>query len=298
MTNQVIKITLLTFLCACSVGAGDDIDSELAPDLGFEAADRGAAEPETLPDPVANLVPEPIASVDELPGDWYRPFALPGQVSYLVLAPPQLGIGEYNGFRSCGVPICYGITGSYHAVPENPAVGFAFLQLRPAGSPTFSEIYILDHFWRAGDGTLVAVQARRLYEGGAPGLPFQLYRVGEAPAQPEELIDADEDAVLELANQLDAPDLAIRGELDDDLATALVAERADGFSALDDVGAAADRLYAADPALCSYYRGREQYFQLRALQCAYSVCYPMSPWYGYWAQYYRNLADSVCPAED
>ena len=58
----------------------------------------------------------------------------------------------------------------------------------------------------------------------------------------------------------------------------------------------APRTVMSNP-MCSYYQGLAQYYSIRALQCAYSVCYPMSPWYGYLAQYYQGLAEAVCPTE-
>jgi hypothetical protein len=52
---------------------------------------------------------------------------------------------------------------------------------------------------------------------------------------------------------------------------------------------------ATDAALCIYYRNLEDYYRTRALQCAYSVCYPMSPYYSWWANYYHQLAQDTCP---
>jgi hypothetical protein len=299
MKTQLTVISLATLLCACSTEPPiDGLPDGPSGAVPAAAADTRGPVAQPLPEPIPGLVPERVTSVDELPGDWYQPFALPGRLSYLSLSPPQLGLGEYSGFRSCGVVFCLPITGAYRAVPENPAVGFAFLQLDPVGTvPGGGPTYVLDNLWRTEDGTLVALQARRLYPTGFYGAPFYLYRVIDEPAQPTALADADEAALLDVANGLDATAMIDDGELDDDLAAGLVAARGAGFASSDEITAAADRMYAADPALCTYYQGLAEYYAIRALQCAYSVCYPMSPWYGFWAQYYQNLADQVCPNE-
>lgn len=50
--------------------------------------------------------------------------------------------------------------------------------------------------------------------------------------------------------------------------------------------------------LCDYYRGLATYYGIRALQCAYSVCWPLSTWYGTWAEYYTRLAEASCGGDE
>lgn len=50
---------------------------------------------------------------------------------------------------------------------------------------------------------------------------------------------------------------------------------------------------SANPATCATWLGLAQYYQIRALQCGMGACWPLSPWYGSWAQYYQGLADAA-----
>ncbi len=431
MTRKTAIYSAFILLCACDVDPVADAPT-----------DRAGATPASLPDlselalPVAPSAPAavplltstPVESVADLPGDYYRPFSLPGQVSLLSLASVEPGSdGDYELFRSCGVPVCVPESGRYHAVPQNPAVGFAFVQLS-AGGVAAPDTYILDAAWRSDDGAIAALQMRRLLPGDIVGAPFLMFRipVGDGDAMPEpaalpapvaaiddfpgvyvralvpygevgaltfdepawtdgtavgtyraaqpyclpwclpetgtysmrldsqvlgsgELtlipdanpahtrnyrIDAAwrswatgeitalqmrtryaagitsppflmyrqwwtaDDPVAQVANELTEAELVRDAELEPDVAAAIVARRAsDGlFSDAVAVARAADSSAdaAIDTALCEYYRGLQEYYAIRALQCAYSVCYPLSPWYGYWANYYMELADAVC----
>jgi hypothetical protein len=54
----------------------------------------------------------------------------------------------------------------------------------------------------------------------------------------------------------------------------------------------------ANVATCATWLGLAQYYQIRALQCGMGACWPMSPWYASWAQYYQGLADAAgCDAD-
>lgn len=112
---------------------------------------------------------------------------------------------------------------------------------------------------------------------------------------------ADPGAVLSFVNTADQHRLTSDGALSPEEARAVLAFReANGaFLSLDQLTTALDsapRTQLSNP-ICGYYEGLAQYYAIRALQCAYSVCYPMSPWYGYLSQYYQSLAQAVCPTE-
>ena len=110
--KQLMVMAVMLALCNCdeSVPAGGVDGAGEAPD----AADA---------DPPAD---DPDAPRAERPGTWSQPFALPGQISTLTIEPdPEVepSSGSYALYRSCGVPNCVAEAGTYHAVPENPAVG-------------------------------------------------------------------------------------------------------------------------------------------------------------------------------
>ncbi len=116
-------------------------------------------------------------------------------------------------------------------------------------------------------------------------------------SEPSFALPDDTQAVLHVANHFSRDDLIAHG-LDPAMADAIVDQRARGidFTAPAQVEATMTRSLppSANP-LCAYYEAMVQYFSIRALQCAYSICYPMSPWYGFMAEYYRKLLRSVCP---
>ncbi len=281
------------------VPAGEDGDGTFDPVIsrGSAPADITSAAGDALP----VLEPAPVDNLDELPGDYYRPFALPGQISVVSLTAGSLPEeGEYNLFRSCGVPVCVPETGTYHAVPENPAVGFAFIRLSwKSGFAELTDSYIIDALWRNSDDELVALEMRRILPGDVIGAPFYLYR--QRWTAPE---DIEPDPVLSLVNELTAAELVEVTELEPSLADSIASRRqSQGLFAsraeVSDVVDSGDAVvYSAESAgLCAYYQGLAQYYGIRALQCAYSVCYPLSPWYGFWAEYYNDLAQSVCGDE-
>lgn len=104
-------------------------------------------------------------------------------------------------------------------------------------------------------------------------------------------------SILTVANDMTHDELLSEAHLEPTLADAIMAARAQGvhFTSPDQVEELFTRSLdtTANP-LCSYYTGMAQYYAIRALQCAYSVCYPMTPWYGFMADYYNKLADMYC----
>jgi hypothetical protein len=389
--RQFAYVATFFALCACEGASPAGGPEPRAPevDTGVPQIPVSPEQPES-----ARLVPTTVESVDDLPGRYVRPFALPGQVSTLTLGAIDNGAGAYELHRSCGVPNCLGEQGTYHAVPENPAVGFAFFSLQPAGSTSVPETYIIDLLWRSAGGDVVALQVRRLYANDAIGLPQVFWRLPDAPATPRLLEDETADggsapAVtpgaadapgelypelpgiyvralpvpgdigaltlgaatwqnggatgtyqasypyclpwcipesgtyhLEIASAITGTGrleiersgedtggatyvvLAIWRDLQGHI-TALQLQRVWGpglvgapfvmyrqwWTAASGSGPADD---AGETGACAYYQALAQYFHIRALQCAYSVCYPLSPVYGYWAQYYDQLAQTTC----
>jgi hypothetical protein len=347
---------------------------------------------ETLPSS-ARLVAEPVDSVEDVPGRYVQPFALPGQVSVVTLGEPNLGAGSYDLYRSCGLPTCVPESGQYHIVPTNPAIGFAALSLVDQTGFVRST-YILDLLWRDADGTLVAIQLRALL-GSAPGLgnavgPTQVWwRVPEGETddavEPATGTPSDDASLVVMAApasnkpklagvfvrplpvygdigaitidesiwfestavgsysasypyclpwcipedggyELDLKNVATgTGRLSlvpggnptqahdylvyaiwrgvDGVASAIQLQRVDGvvpsgppftlyrqwWTGSGSTAAAAP----ANPVTCGTYLSLAGYYQIRALQCGMSACWPMSPWYASWAQYYQGLADAA-----
>jgi hypothetical protein len=181
-----IGIAMVSALCACSIN--DRNPDPATPDMGGDtAAEEQPTSPdsESLPE-TARLIPEQVDSVEDLPGRYAQPFALPGQVSVITLGAPSFATGNYELYRSCGLPTCVRETGQYHMVPTNPAIGFAALSLLDQTGLVRST-YVLDLLWRDGDGRLVAVQLRALL-GNATGPTQVWWRIPEhdqdAPTAP------------------------------------------------------------------------------------------------------------------
>lgn len=385
MIRYHLGIAAWVALCACSIDDPEQMPE--GPGSETDASEPASPDAETLP-PSARLVSEPVHSVEELPGRYAQPFALPGQVSVIRLDAPNLGAGDYELYRSCGLPTCVHELGRYHVVPTNPAIGFAALSLIDA-TGTLRNTYILDLLWRDGDGRLVAVQLRALV-GNATG-PTQVWwrlpdedrpeppgerALGEphereaapvafaAPASGDGMPQlggvfvrplpvygdvgaitlgpaawAEETAIgayqasypyclpwcipetgtyeLELASvAIGSGRLSLAIDPDEDpvheyvvyaiwrtldgTATAIQLQRVDGvvpvgppFTMYRQWWTGSAAAAPETPASCTVWRGLELYYRTRALQCGMSACWPLSPWYASWAQYYQGLADAA-----
>lgn len=103
-----------------------------------------------------------------------------------------------------------------------------------------------------------------------------------------------EATILQIANEFSRDDL-LAHDVEPAVADAIVLARQHGpFTSPAQVEQAMTMsLYSTNP-LCSYYQGMAQYYTIRALQCAYSICAPMSPWYAFMAQYYQGLWEANC----
>jgi hypothetical protein len=116
----------------------------------------------------------------------------------------------------------------------------------------------------------------------------------EAPAMsPEVRLQG----ILHVVNDLSRDDLLSEAHVEPELADAIIAARAEGFrfTSQEQVDQLLNgSLPMATNPLCAYYEGLAQYYAIRALQCAYSACYPMVPWYGYMAEYYNGLVETFC----
>src|SRR5512146_1870667 len=170
LMSQRIGITLVIALCSCSTTGPDSPPPSGTPDTGVEQAPP-APDLGSLPSS-ARLVPEPVDSVEDVPGQYVQPLALPGQVSTITIGAPSFGLGSYDLYRSCGVPTCVPENGQYSIVAINAAIGFAALSLVDQ-SGTIRVTYILDYLWRDSGGALVAIQLRALI-GNATG-PTQVW---------------------------------------------------------------------------------------------------------------------------
>lgn len=104
------------------------------------------------------------------------------------------------------------------------------------------------------------------------------------------------ESILHVVNELSYDQLLTEADLDPSLANAIVEARASGvvFTSKEQLDDFLMRNMPAGNPMCAYWQGMAQYYAIRALQCAYSVCYPMSPWYGYMAEYYNGFVDLYC----
>ena len=155
--NYKLGLIALLSVCACSI-TDSDPDQTTSPDMGTAEPTSPDAE---SPPSNARLIPEPVDSVEDVPGRYAQPFALPGQISAITIGSPNFGMGNYELFRSCGVPNCVPEAGQFHIVPTNPAIGFAAISLVDQ-TGTVRTTYILDLLWRDSGGRLVAIQLRAL----------------------------------------------------------------------------------------------------------------------------------------
>ncbi len=180
--SQRIGIALLIALCSCSTN-GPTVPPIAPADGAPTAPLPPAADTASLP-PSAQLIPEPVDSVTDVPGTYVQPYALPGQVSVITIGPTIAGDGNYELYRSCGVPVCVAESGGYHIIPTNPAIGFAALSLFDQAGALRAN-YMLDYLWRDSDGTLVAIQLRALVGNGVgPTQVWWRYPGGSGATQP------------------------------------------------------------------------------------------------------------------
>jgi hypothetical protein len=75
--------------------------------------------------------------------------------------------------RICLSPGCDVDAGSYHAIPNNLLMGFAFITF--ASEDDWHEHYIVDGIVRDISGKISMMQLRKVYDQG-PGLPFLMTR--------------------------------------------------------------------------------------------------------------------------
>lgn len=372
-----IGIALVIAVCGCSIS--DPNPAPVSPEMGAEEQPTGP-DADSLPT-TARLIPEPVDSVEDLPGRYAQPFALPGQISIITLGAPNFATGEYELYRSCGLPTCVREAGQYHMVPTNPAIGFAALSLVDQTGLVRST-YILDVLWRDSEGRLVAVQLRALL-GNTTGPTQVWWRIPDdeeqpttpligtpsemeptavaaapAPSQPQLAgvfvralpiygdigaitIDEaawvedtahgtysaaypyclpwcfDEDGTydLDLANASTGTGrLSLVPSVDPAQAheyvvyaiwrtlegtpTAIQLQRVDGVVPSGPVFTLYRQWWTAaaapgNVATCATWLALAQYYQIRALQCGMGVCWPLSPLYSSWAQYYQGLADAA-----
>lgn len=105
------------------------------------------------------------------------------------------------------------------------------------------------------------------------------------------------EGILHVVNDLSRDELLSDAHVEPELADAIIAARADGFrfttkEQVDELMTSS--LPTATNPMCAYYEGLAQYYTIRVLQCGYSPCLPMVPWYGYMAEYYNGLVDMFC----
>ncbi len=123
----------------------------------------------------------PVPSMDGLPGFYTRvpPLgAAPGEVLTLWLH----GQTNPDGTTSDGTyartlaPFYEIETGGYHAIPNNPAIGFAAIAFTDDENGNFDG-YIVDGILRDLAGRIVTLQLRQLLPDNEVGLPFLMQRL-------------------------------------------------------------------------------------------------------------------------
>jgi hypothetical protein len=118
----------------------------------------------------ADALVTPVTSLSGLAGTYAR-FSYPipaGEMSTMSLSALQNGDGRYSRSLSPG----RFESGTYHAIPENPAVGFAAITfIPPTGASTN---YIIDGIRRDVWGRITTIQLRRVSD--VVGTPFLMMR--------------------------------------------------------------------------------------------------------------------------
>ncbi len=129
----------------------------------------------------ASALLTPVPSMDGLPGFYSRVPPL-GAAAGEPVTMWLHGSTRPDGTTSDGtyartVAPTYAIeTGHYHAIPNNPAIGFAAIAFTDDEDGAFDG-YIVDGVLRDLTGRIATLQLRRLLPDGGIGLPFLMQRV-------------------------------------------------------------------------------------------------------------------------
>ena len=95
------------------------------------------------------------------------------------------------------------------------------------------------------------------------------------------------EGILHVVNDMSRDDLLSEAHVEPGVADAIIAAREDGFRFTTEQQVD-DLLDGAVP------RAEDAVPMAGGPLCAYSVCAPMTPWYGYMAEYYRGLVEAFC----
>jgi len=118
----------------------------------------------------ADALVTPVTTLSGLAGTYARiSYPIPsGEMSTMSLSALQNGDGRYSRLIYRGSLE----SGTYHAIPENPAIGFAAINFIPASGPSAN--YIIDGIRRDVWGRITTIQLRRV--GETTGAPFLMMR--------------------------------------------------------------------------------------------------------------------------
>ena len=165
--HRILRFSWVPLLCLAAACAAEPVETE---GLG-----GGTAELETA-----------VESFDGLPGYYKRvdSTAPPEELRTMWLVRTRYAKGEpFGGFfarrveRECDTLGCEVEQGSFDAVPENPAIGFAFLRFEVAsGGSEYTDHYIVDGLARDATGQVVELQLWKATETG-DATPFRMRRV-------------------------------------------------------------------------------------------------------------------------
>lgn len=171
MASQNILPTCIALLCGVtSTGAG----------CAAEPADTAR---DSTDGRFEAVIGSPIDTMAGIDGSYLRLGLSPrGELTSLRLGEGRNsgGVvdGTYRAAYRCAPTPCV-VEGQYHAVPENPAVGFAHIVLTPDDSSGDVDVYIVDRVRRSGFGesTVLSMVLRSAEAPEHDALPFVLFRV-------------------------------------------------------------------------------------------------------------------------
>ncbi len=133
-------------------------------------------------DSTAAALQTPVPSMDGLPGFYVRVpmLGLPGEPVTMWLdgeTNPD-GTTSSGAFVRTVAPLYEVQTGDYHAIPNNPAIGWAAITflVDTDGEPAF-DVFLVDGILRDALGRISTLQMRAFGPDGEPGLPFLMQRV-------------------------------------------------------------------------------------------------------------------------
>jgi hypothetical protein len=122
---------------------------------------------------------EEASSIAGLPGTYSRSsWGLPnGAMTSMTLMGKEIGGGTFEGPYTRVIKGVGAESGTYNALPTNPAIGFAFIRFAEMGNPDKSKVFVISRLQRLSATKIYKLELREVSENDL-GAPFVVTRVG------------------------------------------------------------------------------------------------------------------------